>query len=70
MISTAQMYALGVIWVGGWGFVFFSFPEVVCRIFRLKNPTPKRLKLIKIIGAVELAIVFVASLGYAIIGFD
>jgi len=56
--------------VGGWGLVFFSFPEVVCRIFRLKNPTPNRLKLIKIIGAVELAIVFVASLGYALIGFQ
>jgi hypothetical protein len=70
MISTAQMYALCVAWVGGWGLVFFSFPEVVCRIFRLKNPTPNRLKLIKIIGAVELAIVFVASLGYALIGFQ
>jgi hypothetical protein len=69
MLSHAQMYALCVVWVGGWGFVFFSFPEVGCRIFRLKDRTPKRLRLVKIIGAIELAIVFVACAGYAILGF-
>jgi hypothetical protein len=69
MISQAQVYALGVAWVGGWGFMFFAYPELVCRIFRVKNPTPKRLKLIKITGAIELAIVFIASIGCAIWGF-
>jgi hypothetical protein len=69
MISQAQLYALGVVWVGGWGFMFFAYPELVCRIFRVKNPTPKRLKFIKIMGAVELGIVFTASIGYAIWGF-
>ena len=69
MISQVQMYALGVVWVGGWGFMFFAYPELVCRIFRVKNPTPKRLKLIKITGAVELDLVFSASIGYAIFGF-
>ena len=61
MISQVQMYDLGVVWVGGWGFMFFAYPELVCRIFRVKNPTPKRLKLIKITGAVELVLVFSAS---------
>ena len=69
MISQAQMYALAVVWVGGWGFMFFAYPELVRRIFRIKNPTPKRLKLIKITGAVELFLVFSASIGYAIFGF-
>jgi len=69
MISQAQMYALGVVWVGGWGFMFFAYPELVCQIFRVKNPTPKRLKFIKITGAVELVLVFSASIGYAIFGF-
>ncbi len=69
MISQAQLYALGVVWVGGWGFLFFTYPALVCRIFRVKNPTPKRLKLIKITGAVELAIVFTASVLCAIFGF-
>jgi hypothetical protein len=69
MISQAQIYALGVVWVGGWGFMFFVYPELVCRIFRVKNPTLKRLKLIKITGAVELAIVFTASILCAIFGF-
>jgi hypothetical protein len=69
MISQAQMYALGVVWVGGWGFLFFTYTDLVCRIFRVKNPTPKRLKLVKITGAVELAIVFTASILCAIFGF-
>jgi hypothetical protein len=69
MISQAQMYALSVVWVGGWGFLFFTYPELVCRIFRVKNPTPKKLKLIKIMGAVELAIVLTASILYGILGF-
>jgi len=49
--------------------MFFAYPELVCRIFTVKYPTPKRLKLIKITGAVELAIVFSASIGCAIWGF-
>jgi hypothetical protein len=69
MISQAQMYAAGVAWVGGWGFLFFSYPEVVCRIFRVRNPTSKRLKLMKIMGAVELAMIFTVSILCAIFGF-
>ena len=69
MISQTQIHVLIVVWVGGWGFLFFAYPELVCRIFRLKNPTPKRLKFIKITGAVELGIVFTAFVAYAIFGF-
>jgi len=29
MISQAQMYALAVVWVGGWGFMFFAYPELL-----------------------------------------
>jgi hypothetical protein len=70
MLSSAQFYALSVVWVGGLGFMFFSYPELVCRMFRVKNPTPKRLKLVKITGAVELALLFVGSLSVAIFGLN
>jgi hypothetical protein len=33
MISQAQMYALAVVWVGGWGFMFFAYPELA-RVYR------------------------------------
>jgi len=69
MISQAQSYALSVAWVGGWGFLFFTYPEGLCRIFRMKSPTPKRIKLIRITGAIELAIVFISSILCAIFGF-
>jgi len=64
------LFALGVVWVGGWGFLFFAYPEIVCRIFRVKNPTPKRLKLIRTTGAIELALVFIGAVGVAIFGID
>jgi hypothetical protein len=68
MISEVRLFALGVIWVGGWGFLFFAYPEFVCKLFRAKNPTPKRLKFMKITGAIELALVFLSAVGIAIFG--
>jgi hypothetical protein len=70
MISEVRLFALGVIWVGGWGFLFFAYPEIVCKLFRVKNPTSKRLKLIRIAGAIELALVFFSAVGVAIFGIN
>jgi hypothetical protein len=67
-MSQIQAYALGNVWVGGWGFLFFVYPELVCRLFRIRNPTPRRVKMIKITGAVELALVFTGSIFVAIFG--
>ena len=61
MMSELQMFALGVIWVGGWGFLFFEYPELMCRLFRVQNPTPKRLRFARVMGAVELGIVFTSA---------
>jgi hypothetical protein len=69
MISQARVFALGIAWVGGWGFLFFTNPQLICRIGRVKNPTAQRLKAIKIIGAVELGLVFVSCILTAILGF-
>jgi hypothetical protein len=55
-------------WVGGWGFLFFTYPETVCRIFRVKKPTPQQLKLVRTTGAIELVLVFLGALGIAIFG--
>jgi hypothetical protein len=68
MLSSEQMSALGVIWVGGWGFLFFDYPQIVCRIF-FREPTPKRLRNIRIMGAVELAIVFASAIITFVCGF-
>jgi hypothetical protein len=68
MISEVRLFALGVIWVGGWGFLFFAYPEIVCKLLRAKNPTPKRLRLMRITGAIELALVFLSAVGIAIFG--
>jgi hypothetical protein len=70
MISRAQMFALGVAWVGGWAFLFFTNPGFICRLARIKNPTAKRLKFIKVMGAVELSLVFTGSVLTAIFGLN
>jgi len=64
-----RFFSLAVAWVGGWGFLFFSYPQLVCRIGRVKVPTPRRLKLIKMTGAVELAILLASCILVGIFGF-
>jgi len=68
MLSELQMFALGVIWVGGWGFLFFEYPEFTCRMFR-KKPTEKWLRFSRITGAVELGIVFTSAVLTFVWGF-
>ena len=68
MISQTRLFALGVAWVGGWGFLFFTNPQLICRLGRVKNASPKKLRMIKATGAVELAIVFVSCLLTAVFG--
>jgi hypothetical protein len=68
MISEARLFALAVAWVGGWGFLFFTYPQLICRFGRVKNPTPKRLRIVKVTGAVELAIVFTSCVLTALFG--
>lgn len=70
MISEARFFALAVAWVGGWGFLFFTNPQLICRLGRIKNPTSKRLRIIKIMGAVELAIVFTSCVLTAVFGLS
>jgi len=68
MISQTQEFAIGIIWVGGWGFAFFTYPELVCKIFGPRTPIPKRVKWARATGAVALAIVFVSCVGVALFG--
>ena len=68
MISHEQGFALGVIWVGGWGFLFFNYPASICRMSR-QEATPKRLRLIRIIGAIELVIVLCSAMAEFVWGF-
>ena len=68
MISQVRMFALGTAWVGGWGFLFFTNPQLICKLFRVKDPTPKRLRAIKITGAIELALVFTGCVLTAVFG--
>jgi hypothetical protein len=68
MISPTQIFALGVVWVGGWGFLFFTNPAFICRLGTIKNPTAKKLKFIKVMGAVELSLVFTGAVLTAIFG--
>jgi hypothetical protein len=48
--------------------MFFAYPELVCRLFKVKNPTPKRLRIMKIIGAIELGLTLISSVLVAIFG--
>ena len=67
-MTDEQLFAAGVIWVGGLGFLFFTYPALVCRITR-QQPTPSRLKRIHVIGAIELILVFLGAIGQLIAGF-
>jgi hypothetical protein len=67
-MGIAQALAAGVVWVGGWGFLFCNYPKIVFQILR-KEPTPKRLHRIRVMGAIELAIVYISALGTLILGF-
>jgi hypothetical protein len=69
MISEERLLALAVAWVGGWGFLAFTYPELISRLGVVKNPTPQRLRRIKMMGAVELIIVFTSCILVAIFGF-
>jgi hypothetical protein len=67
-LSRDQLDAFGVLWVGGLGYLFFAYPRVACRIFH-REPTLKRLRLVRITGAVELTLVFTGALLTLIWGF-
>jgi hypothetical protein len=67
-MSTIQFYALGLIWVGGWGFLFFAHPAAMCRLARIEA-TPSRLRRIRNIGAIELAGVYLSAVAVFIAGF-
>jgi len=68
MAIQKEIFPSGVIWVGGFGFLCFAYPSVVCRITR-QEPTPERLRLFKIMGAVELIAVYLSAVGIVISGF-
>jgi hypothetical protein len=68
MISYGRLFALGIAWVGGWGFLFFNNPEFICRLGGVKAPTIQRLRMVKTIGAIELAVAFTSCLLTAIFG--
>jgi hypothetical protein len=68
MISESRFFALAIAWVGGWGFLFFNNPQLICRLGRVRNPTLRRLRMVKIIGAIELAIVFTSCILTAVFG--
>ncbi len=70
MISDAQFFALGVVWVGGWGFVFFTWPEKVCQLFRVRPFSEKRVRLAKVMGGIGLALTFISALSVAIFGLN
>jgi hypothetical protein len=55
-----------MLWVGGFGFLFFAFPEAACRIFRVENAAPGTLKAVRIFGGISITLVLIGALGYAI----
>ena len=69
-MSPIQINAIGMAWVGVWGFLFFVYPQFACRLFRVRNPTPARLKMVRIIGAIELALVVSGLVLTAIFGLE
>lgn len=68
MLSHEQLFALGVLWVGGWGFLCFTYPDALCRILR-RDATPKRVRLIRLQGAIGLIIVFWSAVFEFVSGF-
>ena len=60
--------ALAFLLVGGYGLLLFANPELALRIFQ-QNPTPIKVRLAKIVGAIELGLALLGVLVYAIFGF-
>jgi hypothetical protein len=60
--------ALAFFLVGGYGLLLFIDPELALRIFQ-QNPTPNKIRLAKIVGAIELGLAILGVLTYAIFGF-
>jgi hypothetical protein len=69
VISREQLLALGVLWVGGWAFLCFDYPRLVCRVLQIKNPTDKRLRMMRKMGAVFLIWTFASLLITFVSGF-
>jgi hypothetical protein len=68
LMSELQFFSLGVIWVGGFGLFAFSYPEKFLRLFR-RRPTVSQLRAVRIMGAIELAVVFLSALSMFVMGF-
>ncbi|MGF7182341.1 hypothetical protein [Tunturiibacter psychrotolerans] len=62
--------AVGVIWVGGWGFLMFRRPEFFARInvrFGMKWLSgPKYISLTKKIGIAEMVLAILCGMGFLI----
>jgi hypothetical protein len=62
--------AVGVIWVGGWGFLMFHYPGVFARInarFGMKWLSgPKYISFTKKLGIVEVVLATLSVLGFLI----
>ena len=73
-VSQTRMLRL-LLRIGGWGFLFFTQPRVICRLAcrlacqlaRCNDPTARRLKFVKAVGAVELSLVFTALVFTALV---
>ncbi len=66
-MSPIRRYALSVMWVGGWAFVFAVYPEVICRLARLEQ-NAKRVRQIKMLGILEFVLVWLSSIFVAVSG--
>jgi hypothetical protein len=53
---------------GGYGLLFFSNHKLALRIFQQK-PTPNKIRVAKIVGAIELGLALLGMRVYAIFGF-
>jgi hypothetical protein len=69
-MSNTLAHAIAMLWVGGFGLLFFAFPETACRVFRVQNPTPRSFRAVKIFGGIAILSVLVGALVYAIWAFD
>jgi hypothetical protein len=68
--SQRDLFGHGVtyLFVGGYGFLLFVYPEKALRIFG-QTPAPNKIKLAKAVGAIELVIVLFAVLAYLVAAF-
>jgi hypothetical protein len=69
MVSQLQMFSLGILWVGGWSFVMFEYPQKVCTVLRAKNPSEHKLRLFRRMGAIGLIWVAASCLLTFVFGF-